>query len=225
MFSVIKGELTMKATRPSAQLCVLCGVRTASSGQGDHIPPKSLYTPAERTGQTFRFNVVPACTKCNNAGNKADEALKVMISVSSSRLRPDPKGVLEHAAKTLKNNGRLAHQFRSNSEHLKVISPRGKQTHVTRVKFDEALYVAALRRTVRGMYWKMTGDIIDEKANIAVILDPAQSDYLNFFFERSEMIRLIEVNNGTLKCQLADVGAMKIMRLIFFDIHFNMALI
>ena len=93
--------------RMPGQVCVLCGTEPASSGQGDHIPPKSLYTKGERKAARFQFHTVPACVKCNEAGAKHDEALKLLISFESGEHRDQPTEVIDSMARTCGGAGKL----------------------------------------------------------------------------------------------------------------------
>ena len=98
----------------TAQLCVLCGINPASSGQGDHIPPKSLYTKQEKINAKYQMHTVPACTECNMKGSKHDEELKLLIGMSRGN-QENQNDIIESLVGTIEKNQRLArHVFKSN---------------------------------------------------------------------------------------------------------------
>lgn len=219
-------ETEMPDNSQKLRICVLCGINPASTGQGDHIPPKSLYTKAERTSAKFQFNTVPACGKCNGAGSTHDEALKLLIGLETGEHRDFSQDVIDTMAKTIGNNQRLANQIFSTAEMTTLETPSGLHLPAVAVTFDMASYAEAISRIARGMYWKITGTIISQSAKIEVFtprqIDGSALSDLKICFSP---LPLTEVNGGTLKCKLIQSKDKKIMAMQFFSIHTAFALI
>jgi hypothetical protein len=203
----------VKKPARNKQLCVLCGNNPASGGQGDHIPPKSIYTPEERI-------------KCNNAGKKSDEALKVLIGLDANEQQRNLENVAENVAKTLEKNNRLAKQLFSTATQVYAQRPSGIYEPRMSATFDEELYLKSMKRIVRAMYWKITGDIFDKDKEISVILDGHLTQKLNsLVVQHGKDTLSIAVNGETFRCELSDVNGMKIMKMVFFNSHVAIALL
>lgn len=142
------------------QLCVLCGVRAASTGKGDHLPPKSLYTLRQRVG--MQMNTVPACSTCNNGASKDDELFKIYIGLSTGESRVDQEDVIDTLARTLSRNRKLAKRILQNRRQVYVPSPEGILTPMTAIHFDREAYCRVIERIVRGLYWKQTNEILTD---------------------------------------------------------------
>lgn len=207
-------------------LCVLCGVEPASTGQGDHVPPKSLYTKTERKAAKYRFHTVPACIKCNGAGSQHDETLKLLIGFESGEKRNLPQDVIDTIARTIGQNQRLASQVFTTATRVSLQRASGLQIPAVAVSFDAASYKQAVSRIARGMYWRMTGSILASTATIEVI--PLRQLDLNVIREPQECVTafpLTEVNGGTLKCKLIETEDGDMMVFQFFSKHTVVALI
>lgn len=210
----------------SNPICVLCGSEPASTGQGDHIPPKSIYTNAERKAATYRFHTVPACTKCNGAGSQHDEALKLLIGFASGEDRQCSQDVIDTMAKTIGKNQRLANQIFSTAKRISLERPPGLQIPIVTVVFDEASYKEAISRIARGMYWRMTGTILDPSIKIEVVpIQRLGSELMGELQECSTAFPLTEINGGTLKCKLIETDEANMMVIQFFSKHTALALI
>lgn len=209
------------------QLCVLCGTEPASSGQGDHIPPKSLYTKGERQAARFRFHTVPACIKCNGAGAKHDEALKLLISFESGEHRQRPDEVIDTMAGTIGGNGRLARQLFSSAQRVLIQRESGIQLQAVSVEFEAESYKAAVARIARAMYWRVTQNILPVNTHIEVVpLRQLERAVVLQLQECQSAIPLFEVNGGSLKCKLFNgAESTELLLMQFFDRHTSVALI
>ena len=197
--------------------CVLCGVSPASTGQGDHIPPKSLYTKSERCSAKYPFHTVPACIQCNTDGSKHDEALKVLIGID----REGGTDVIDALAKTVGNNQRIADQIFNSAKR----STEGRTTEV-KVTFDANSYRKSISRIARAMYWRMTEEILPSSAkietySISEIASDAADNLRAFFVHLPTM----EINGGTFKCKLMKEGNSSVLMINFFDCHTAIAFI
>jgi len=197
--------------------CVLCGVSPASTGQGDHIPPKSLYTKSERCSAKYPFHTVPACIQCNTDGSKHDEALKVLIGIE----REGGTDVIDALAKTVGNNQRIADQIFNTAKR----STEGRTTEV-KITFDADSYRKSISRIARAMYWRMTEEILPSSANIAAHsieeIDRDAAQNLCAIFEQQPST---EINGGTFICKLMQDTESCILIMNFFGCHTAVALI
>jgi len=210
----------------TGQLCVLCGERPATKGDGDHLPPQCIYPKPRPLG--IPWNKVPACTPCNNAGSPDDEQFKLIIGISTGEFRENQQQVIDALAGTIKANMRLARQV--SMKHQRGYGSRSGNAVVeplVAVPFDGKAYVRVIKRIVRGLYWQKSGEILSREAEIRVI--PA--DFVNH--ELADQIRLllsraerVELNNATFvyKYLLEDDGS-SFWGLQFFEKHFVFALV
>jgi hypothetical protein len=208
------------------QLCVLCGTRPASTGQGDHIPPKRLYTKAERKTARYQFHTIPACTSCNCAGSKYDEELKLLIGFESGEDRHSPQDVIDTMASTIRKNHRLAKQIFTTPRRIFLQRASGLQIPVVSIPFDVASYEMAVSRIARGMYWRMTGNILDSKKIIEVIqLRQLDQNVIHDIQLCVAVLPLTKVNGGTLKSTLIETEEADMMVLQLFNKHTVVAFI
>lgn len=211
----------------SSQVCILCGAEPASSGQGDHIPPRCLYTKGERTAARFQFHTIPACNKCNGAGAKHDEALKLFISLETGEYRQEPIEVIDTMARTIAGNRRLAGQIFGTARKVLIQDESGIRLPAVSVELDADSYKASVARIARAMYWRMTRTVLPVSANIVV--SPLRQLGRAIVLQLQELqcvFPLFEVNGGSLKCKLliGDEGS-ELLLMQFFDRHTAVALI
>lgn len=209
------------------QICVLCGIEPASLGQGDHIPPKSLYTNGERKAARFQFHTVPACASCNGAGARHDEVLKLFISFESGEHRKQPTEIIDTMARTLAGNKRLARQIFSTAQKTILQRDSGIQLPVVSVEFDAESYKASVARIARAMYWRITKSIlpIDARIEVAPLRQFGRS-IISELQECQSAFPLFEVNGGSLKCKLLDGNhGPELLIMQFFKRHTTVALI
>lgn len=211
----------------SSQICVLCGIKPASSGQGDHIPPKGLYTKGERKAARFQFHTVPACVKCNGAGAQHDEALKLLISFESGEHRQQPTEVIDMMARTIAGNRRLARKIFDTAQRVILQRESGIQLPAISVGFDAESYKASVARIARAMYWRITKSILPVDARIeAEPLRRFGRTIISELQECQSAFPPFEVNGGSLKCKLlnGDDGP-ELLLMQFFERHTAVALI
>lgn len=219
-------SLSVRSKVPS-QICVLCGTAPASSGQGDHIPPKSFYTKSERQAARFQFHTVPACVECNGAGSRHDEALKLLILLESGEHRPRPNEVIDTVARTIAGNNRLAGQVFSTARQVHLQLESGIRIPVVSVSFDVNSYQKAVTRIARAMYWRITHNVLPASTDIETgPLRQFNQDLIAQLQECQRAFPLTEVNGGSLKCKLLSSGKDVDMLLMqFFGKHTSIALI
>lgn len=202
--------------------CVLCGVRPASTGQGDHIPPKSLYTKPERRSAKYQFHTVPACIQCNTDGSKHDEALKVLIGIESGSERENRTDVIDALAKTIGKNQQITGQI---FKTAKRCSPQ-EQNGSVKITFNGDSYRKSISRIARAMYWRMTEEILPSSAKIETYsiseISSDAADNLCVFFVHTPTM---EINGGTFKCKLVKEGNSSVLMINFFDCHTAIAFI
>ncbi|AZF17001.1 hypothetical protein [Pseudomonas sp. R3-18-08] len=210
----------------TVQLCVLCGEREATKGEGDHLPPQCIYPKPRPLG--IPWNKVPACTPCNNAGSLDDEQFKLIIGISTGEFRENQQPVIDSLAATIAKNMRLARQVLTKYQRSygyrfgnAVAEP------LVAVPFDGESYRRVIQRIVRGLSWQRSGQILRLDAEIQVIsaqlIDPELAEPIRFLLSRAERV---ELNDATFvyKYILEDDGS-SFWGLQFFDKHFVFALV
>lgn len=202
-------------TKNASAICVLCGDRPASSGQGDHIPPKSLYPKKERMSAKYRFHTVPACVECNNEGKLADEALKVMISAQTGGRRHNSDDVVEHLVKTFHKNNKIGEKFFS-IETPTYFDDGSEFVPKYPVSGNFELAKKALSRIARAMYWSITGEILPKNRKVYLIDDAEHANKIRILANKYNP-ESFEINGSTFRCVVSDVDGLLIMTMIFFE--------
>lgn len=210
----------------TVQLCVLCGEREATKGEGDHLPPQCIYPKPRPLG--IPWNKVPACTPCNNAGSPDDEQFKLIIGISTGEFRENQQPVIDSLAATIAKNMRLARQVLTKQQRSyghrfgnAIAEP------LVAVPFDGESYRRVIQRIVRGLYWQRSGQILRRDAEIQVIpaqlIDPELAEPIRLLLSRAERV---ELNGATFvyKYILEDDGS-SFWGLQFFDKHVVFALV
>lgn len=215
----------MSDTR-AAQLCVLCGERPATKGDGDHLPPQCIYPKPRPLG--IPWNKVPACTACNNAGSPDDEQFKLIIGISTGEFRENQQAVIDSLAGTISKNMRLARQVLT--KHKRGYGQRPGSAVIeplVAVPFDQEAYSRVIQRIIRGLFWQQSGKILSREAEIQVVpeglVDHELADPIRLLLSRSTRV---ELNNATFvyKYLLEDDGG-SFWGLQFFQKHFVFALV
>jgi len=206
--------------KAESNLCVLCGVNPPSTGQGDHIPPKSLYTDAERRSARWQFHTVPACQACNGDGSVHDEALKLAISLETGEHRGSPQDVIDAMGATISNNRRLAIQMFSTRQNVEIKDESGASVPMVSVEFPRDGYEKCIGRQARGLYWRMTGAILPVTAKVKVIPYSALEDELRAHIETLFVAAPSTLLNGaTFRCQMVRLENTQLLRLEYFSRH------
>lgn len=210
----------MSRRKQESTLCVLCGIHPPSTGQGDHIPPKSLYTDAERRAARWRFHTVPACQACNGGGSVHDEALKLAISLETGEHRGSPQDVIDAMGATMGGNRRLAHQVFSTRRNVKVTDASGATQPMVGVEFPADGYEQCIGRQARGLYWRMTGTLLPSTARVKVIANSALDGELRAAIEGLFAgAPATPLNGGTFQCKLMNLEKSQLMQLEYFGRH------
>ncbi len=203
------------------QLCVLCGVNPASTGQGDHIPPKGIYTKAERRDAKYQFHTVPACIECNGNGSSHDEILKVAIAFNTGEYRGHDEEIINALASTTVKNRKIGKKIFDSARQVTAETRSGIRVPMVAIDIDVDAYRASVSRICRAMYWRVTGSILDKDSDIIVIptnqLDSGQASIVKqALMTESPTI----VNGGTFACKLVNLGGgLELMALEFFGKH------
>ncbi|WP_147424487.1 hypothetical protein [Vogesella indigofera] len=202
--------------KKKSDFCVLCGKLPPYGKKGDHIPPISIYSVAERTSARYRFNAVPACESCNAEGKVSDEVLKLFIGLSTGEYRDFQDELIESFGKTLQKNSRISNEF---FESISEWFPDGGAVSGRKfgAVFDRNLCEKSLGRICRGMYWFMTENIYPNDGLIEIFFPCDQfyqsvsNNVADINVKRSE-----EVNGGTFRCNVFDFSGFEIMEMVFF---------
>ena len=148
------------------QLCVLCGVNPATKGKGDHLPPQAIYPKPRKPD--VELHRVPACAVCNNTAGVEDEEFKVIMGLTTGEHTDAPDKVLNSLSRTIAFNKRF---MRENLAHAKLVYIR-QETEILQpkvaIKFNATNYKKVIARIVRGLFWRVTGQIMATDTDIRV---------------------------------------------------------
>lgn len=146
------------------QLCAICGVRPATTR--DHVPPAAVF-PKPRPSDLV---TVPCCRPCNNDASRWDERFAVYLSLHVSRHEP---GWLSKSGKsvlrTTRHNQRLLRQILESSEDVMLRTPAGLLLGpAVKVRWDSEAHDKVVERTIRGLHFHHTGEILGNRAHVKV---------------------------------------------------------
>ncbi len=144
--------------------CVYCG--TAGEMTGDHIPPRSLYSVAERA--RIQMHKVQACFKCNNGASADDELFKLVVLYEAAAARPDEAALIDTMASTLGKNQKLAAQLFGSMK-----TENTQQGAMVSAEFDGAAYSRVVERIARALYFAERAAPVSSEA--AVVARPAHA--------------------------------------------------
>ena len=168
------------------------------------------------------MHTVPACTECNMKGSKHDEELKLLIGMSRGN-QENQNDIIESLVGTIEKNQRLArHVFKSNHV-LHQYPNEGVMPKVATV-FDADSCSKAISRICRAIYWKETGLILEQEAEIEVkqINSNSESVINNFNPE----IPIKSINGETFLYKLIAVNEnISLMIMCFFNVFTVTAII
>lgn len=177
------------------QLCALCGEREATTGKGDHLPPKNLYPP--QWNQNVRLNTVPACRPCNGGGSRDDEEFKLIIGLTTGEFRVEQELLINSLARTMDGNKKLARRILQSSQHIYARSPGGVLHPRVAMKFDRGAYARVVERIVKGLYWMETGNAMKDKKVFVVHGDEVNGRAVNDVKALLARTNPVSLNGGT----------------------------
>ncbi len=149
---------------PKSSICVICGVRSATTH--DHVPPKGFFK-----GTPGQFRTVPACKECNNGGSEDDEALRNYISLQIGKQTEGAKKLWKNGAhKSLKRSTKLRSEFLGTMNEIEVVNEEGKNE--TRLSFwvPSNLYQRVFERVTRGLHFYHSGKILPPETPVKINL-------------------------------------------------------
>lgn len=177
------------------QLCVLCGKNEATKGDGDHLPPQSIYPKPRTPG--IALNKVPACTPCNNSGSKDDEEFKMIIGLTTGEYRVEQSQVIDSLARTMGKNKKMARRLLQRAQHVYARTQAGILMPMVSITLDRRAYSRVVQRIVRGLYWKETGQILGDREILVVHGDEPEGQLLNAIKHVLNLTDPTTLNGGT----------------------------
>lgn len=145
-------------------LCAICGERPATTR--DHIPPAGIF-PKPRPSDLV---TVPCCLECNNSGSMWDERFRVYLSLHVARNDPEWQNLLEkNVIPTLNHNRRLTREIFESTKNIMLKTPGGLYLgKVTEIRWDSEAHDRVIERTIRGLHYHHTGEILGNRATVHV---------------------------------------------------------
>lgn len=143
--------------------CAICGENEATTR--DHVPPKSIF-PQPRPDHLV---TVPACRECNNGASDYDDLFKVFLSMQASENNEIAKRLFEEKTlRTIKRNKFLLEKIQRESKEIEVVGRDGKLETRTGVLWDSNAHDAVIKRTIRGLYYHHSGNVLSSDAVLSV---------------------------------------------------------
>lgn len=180
--------------------CRLCGeVRVLTR---EHLPQRGLY-PKEIRSQIPNFNIVHACSECNNGAHADDELLKVVIGyiVDVSWAEQSKQAV----SATLDGNSKLARLIEDNTSTEWDEDEIGKARPIKTFTLPPELnrnVIGSIERMVKAFYFQRFGAVLAER----FVLDFFSPEIPNFhkglrkeIAEQSALEVEHKVNGGTVR--------------------------
>lgn len=124
--------------------CVYCG--TFGDMTDEHIPPKCLYSIAERA--RVQMHTIFACADCNNGASPDDERFKLLLIFETAASRPEKDKLIDAMAGTIGSNRKLAAEFFGSIATVNTI--KGKRVSA---EFDGPAYQRVVGRIVRALHF------------------------------------------------------------------------
>ncbi|EDM46959.1 HNH endonuclease [Marinobacter algicola] len=175
-------------------LCALCGENPATTR--DHIPPQGIY-PKPRDND-INFNIVPACSSCNNGAAVEDEQFKVFIGISTGEFHDQPETVINSIARTIGNNQKIANQIFETKRNVYAYRQNQVLEPAVSVTFDGEKYCKVVSRIVRGLYWIERGKALGLGSNINIFpTDQMKPDFAKSIKELMDCLNPHLLNKKT----------------------------
>ena len=136
-------------------VCTICGINEATTR--DHVPPKAIF-PKPRPENLI---TVPACSSCNNGASDYDDLFKVYLSMHAAGKSEMARRLFsEKTARTLERNQALLAQISKESKELQIKDENGDLVTRTGILWNSEAHDAVIERTIRGLYFHHTGNIV-----------------------------------------------------------------
>jgi len=143
---------------PKSDICVICGKEKACSR--DHLPPKCIF-PQPLPSDLI---TVPACAACNMQRSGLDEKFKVFLGLTVGYHLDGDKSYRSPILRTLRHNNKLRSEILSSMRDVIFQDPiQNVNQPAIAVPLDKEAFDIVVERTVRGLYFHHTGNILSEK--------------------------------------------------------------
>lgn len=169
--------------------CAICGGREATTR--DHVPPKSIF-PKPRPDPLI---TVPACAQCNNGASDDDDKFKVYLSLHTAGNNEIARKLfLEKTKRTLDRNQALLNKIRDESMEIVIESNNSGKEKRTAIKWDSRVHDAVIERTIRGLYFHHTGNVLQKRTKLSVqwLKEVPSDPKLAALLERCETVSIGE---------------------------------
>jgi len=144
-------------------VCAICGNNEATTR--DHVPPKAIF-PRPRPENLI---TVPACASCNNGASDLDDLFKVYLSMhTAGKSEIATRLFKEKTARTLERNQTLLTKISEESKQLKIQDENGNLVTRTGVLWNSQAHDAVIERTIRGLYFHHTGNVVPSDTELRV---------------------------------------------------------
>lgn len=148
------------------QLCIFCNENIATTR--DHTPPKNLFPKDKRED----LITVPCCRECNQSFSDDEEYLMTIISsTGESQRNPSAQVILKKVFRSLNRiQAKGFKKYLSDSINpVKLFTRTGIYLgHASKIKTDMNRVYNVIEKTVKGLVYHETEQIIDENFNLRI---------------------------------------------------------
>ena len=170
------------------QLCIFCSARPATTR--DHVPPKNLF-PTPRPSNLI---TVPTCDICNLGSSNDDEYFRLMIVMrDDAHQHPGAKQAWQTAYRGLKRETKkgLAARLLGDIQQAEAYTESGTYVgHRSIFKIDYPRVETILIKTVRGLFWFVTGRPLPESHEVRAYVLEAFDDQ---FWSDEKLTRWVQI--------------------------------
>lgn len=146
---------------PSSDVCVICGLAKACSR--DHVPPRCIFPKPWPSD----FVTVPACGSCNMQSSGLDERFKVFLGLTVGFHLDGDRSYREPVLRTLGRNHKLRSDIQKDMQRVVLRdSVSFDSQSAIAIQLDQVAHDAVVVRTVRGLYFHHTGNILGNRCQL-----------------------------------------------------------
>ena len=147
----------------SSKICVICGQQLATTN--DHLPPKGIF-PKPRPSDLIS---VRTCLSCNKSTSDIEEIFKVYIGFLCGHGVEGEKLFKSQTLKTLDHNRRLKRDLAGSLHDIWIQATDGVSERKAAVRFNTKPFDCIAEQTVRGIYFRQTGEILANRVDFKII--------------------------------------------------------
>jgi hypothetical protein len=150
--------------------CGYCGKSTGERGEGDHVIPKTLYPTI--TDLRVQRAKIPCCPECNDSWQRDEGHFRTVIDMCGPKMTAEREEIWRDACRSFRRPDGGTKDREAIAELLVPQEGSGRSDESTHKIFPlkDQRILRVLRKIVRGLTYRHTGDIIADE-NRAQLID------------------------------------------------------